>query len=87
MKNLRTLGLCMTLISVLAVTTFAGETSTPPCAPPDPGIMSTPPCGGGQVAPDNDASGQNSASPESSAAEAWVAEVTVDLIESVLSIF
>lgn len=87
MKNLRRLGLCMTLISLLSVSTFAGITNTPPCAPPDPGILNTPPCGGGQLAPDPDASVSSASTPESSAAEAWVAEVTVDLIESVLSIF
>jgi hypothetical protein len=82
MKNLRRLGLCFTLLCVLATQAFADG----PCEP-NPGQTSTPPCSEAQIAPDTDASGQNSASPESSAAEAWVAEITVDLIESVLSIF
>ena len=42
MNHLKRLGLTFTLISVLAVTTFAGETGTPPCA--DPGQTSSPPC-------------------------------------------
>lgn len=81
MKTLRRLGLCITLICTLATLVFAE------CEPPNPGITPTPPCAEAQVSPDADASGQNSASPESSAAEAWVVEVTIDLIESVLSIF
>lgn len=41
MDNLKRLGSTLTLMVVLAVTTFGGETNTPPCAP---GEMSTPPC-------------------------------------------
>jgi hypothetical protein len=41
MKNLRKLGLSLTLMSVLSVTAFAGETDTPPCTPGETG---TPPC-------------------------------------------
>jgi len=36
MKNLRRLGLSLTLISVIAVAALAGEVNSPPCAPPDP---------------------------------------------------
>ncbi len=82
MKNLRRLGLCFTLLCVLVTQAFADG----PCEP-NPGTMSTPPCSEAQIAPDTEASVQNSASPESSAAEAWVVEVTIDLIESALSIF
>ena len=41
MNHLKRLGLTFTLMSVLAVTTFAGETETPPCAP---GQTESPPC-------------------------------------------
>ena len=80
MKTLRRLGLSATLVCVLATVVFAE------CEPPKPGQTNTPPCAEAQIAPDNDAV-PNSASPQSSAAEAWVVEVTIDLIESALSIF
>lgn len=44
MKNLRKLGATVALTCALAVSAVAGETSTPPCAPPEPGETSTPPC-------------------------------------------
>jgi len=44
MKNLRKLGAAVVLTSVLALSAFAGEIPTPPCAPPDPGETHTPPC-------------------------------------------
>jgi hypothetical protein len=44
MKNLRKLGAAVLLTCVLGLPALAGETSTPPCAPPDPGETSTPPC-------------------------------------------
>lgn len=44
MKNLRKLGAALALTCVLGLPVLAGETSTPPCAPPVPGETSTPPC-------------------------------------------
>jgi hypothetical protein len=44
MKNLRKLGAAVVLTCVLGLPALAGETSTPPCAPPNPGETSTPPC-------------------------------------------
>jgi hypothetical protein len=44
MKNLRKLGAAIALSCVLGLTALAGETSTPPCALPEPGETSTPPC-------------------------------------------
>jgi hypothetical protein len=44
MKNLRKLGAAVVLTSVLALSAFAGEIPTPPCAPPEPGQTDTPPC-------------------------------------------
>lgn len=46
MKNLRKLGAAVVLTSVLALSAFAGEIQTPPCAPPEPGQTSTQPCAG-----------------------------------------
>lgn len=41
MNHLKRLGLTFTLMLVLAITTFAGETETPPC---NPGETHGPPC-------------------------------------------
>lgn len=41
MKNLKRLALAVTLMSVLAAVSYAGETGTPPCTPGETG---TPPC-------------------------------------------
>ena len=44
MKTLTKLSAAVTLTVVLIVPAFAGQTETPPCAPPEPGQTSTPPC-------------------------------------------
>lgn len=47
MKHLRKLFLAISLAAIVAGKSFAGETSTPPCA--NPGETSTPPCTSAQV--------------------------------------
>ena len=42
MNNLKGLAAAVALTFVLALSTYAGETHTPPCT--DPGEMMTPPC-------------------------------------------
>ena len=54
MKNLRKLGAAVALISVFGFTALAGQTSTPPCAPPEPGQIPTPPCAEQQAPGDID---------------------------------
>jgi len=44
MQNLKRLGAAVVVTFVLGLSTFGGETSAPPCAPTDPGIMQGPPC-------------------------------------------
>ena len=44
MKNLRKLGAAVVLTLALALSAFAGEIPTPPCAIPEPGQTETPPC-------------------------------------------
>lgn len=89
MKNLRRLGLCLTLISFLAGAAFAGDTNSPPCASPDPGITNTPPCAAAQMTPgDYAAPDRANGTPTSNPADTTsVAEVALDLFERVLSIF
>ena len=49
MRNLKRLVVSLCLMSVLAITAFAGEMSSPPCAPPDPGETQSPPCSSAQM--------------------------------------
>ena len=71
MKNLKRLGVSVTLMCVLAVAAFAGEVNSPPCAPPEPGILNTPPCDAASNAGD----------------AASVTEVAIDLLQSALLLF
>lgn len=82
MKNLKGLGAAVVLTFALSLSTFAGETHTPPCAPPEPGETHTPPCSGGQMA--GDSSGIVSAP---SASDCLVAEVAISLFESLLPLY
>jgi hypothetical protein len=82
MKNLKRLGVSFTLISVLVVAAFAGETPTGPSAP-NCGQTNTPPCAAAPMT-----LGETNAPPASSAADApSVTEVALDLLQSVLLFF
>ena len=86
MKNLKRLGVSVTLLCVVSLTTLAGETNSPPCAP---GETNSPPCAAAQLVPDDSAMpGQTDTPPASnSGAEYSIAEVALDLMQSVLSLF
>lgn len=88
MKNLKRLALTFTLSSVLAVAAFAGETNPPTCAP-DPGITSTPPCASAQMTADDAVSmdDRSTRSDSTLGAEVAVADVTIDLLQSLLLLF
>ena len=85
MKNLKLLGISVTLLCVLSMTAFADDTSSS-CAP---GSTNSPPCAMSQVTPDDAvAPGDTNSPPAStSGAEYSFAEVAVDLLESVLLLF
>ena len=88
MKNLKRMGLAFVLTLVVALSAFAGETSTPPCPPPDPGEMQTPPCSNAQLTSDDPTPGQTDTPPsESAVTEYVVAGAAIDFVESVLSLF
>jgi hypothetical protein len=88
MKNLKLLGISVTLLCVLSMTAFAGATNSPPCAPPDPGATNSPPCAETQVVPDDSAPGSTNSPPASnSGAEYLIAEAATDLLQSVLLLF
>lgn len=86
MKNLKKLGLSFALISVLAITAFAGETPTGPCAP---GETPTGPCQSASITLDDSvAPGETPTPPASTAGYDYsLADAAVDLLQSVLLIF
>jgi len=88
MNNLKRLCLIIGLTLVLAASAFAGETQTPPCAPPDPGEVHAPPCEASPLTSDDPTLGQTSTPPSSNTlTEYVVADAAIDFVESVLSLF
>ena len=82
MNHLKRLGLTFTLMSVLAVTAFAGETETPPCA--NPGQTSSPPCAAQSVNDDSPVPGETLAPPALPAVD--VSDITAAVLWA-LSLF
>ena len=81
MKNLKLLGISAALLSLLVMTAFAGDTSSPPCST-DPGATNSPPCAIAQAAPDDSVIPGETSSPPAydPGAEYSIArEVVVDL--------
>lgn len=78
MKNLKQLGVSVTLLCVLSLTTLAGDTNSPPCAPGD---TNSPPCAAAQLVPDDSIipGSTNSPPASNSGAEYSIAEAVVDL--------
>lgn len=84
MKSLKRLGATIALTFVLAMAAFAGETPTPPCAPPVPGETPTPPCAA-QMASDDPAT---ETLPASNAVDLFsVAEGAMNTLQIMLAIF
>jgi len=85
MKNLKLLGISVTLLCVLSMTAFADDTNSS-CAP---GSTNSPPCAMAQVTPDDAVAPGDTNSPPASISgpEYSFAEVAVDLLESVLLLF
>ena len=70
MKNLKRLSAAAVLTFVLSLSAFAGETDTPPCAPPEPGQLETPPCAAAPLSADDSAApGQTDTPPASNTAD------------------
>jgi hypothetical protein len=67
MNSLKRLSAAVALTFVLGVSAFAGEISTPPCAPPAPGDINTPPCAAQAISDDSTAPGQTDTPPASNA--------------------
>lgn len=88
MTSLKRLSAAVALTFVLGVSVFAGEISTPPCAPPDPGEISTPPCAAHAVSDYSTAPGQTDTPPASNAVDVFsVAEGAMSVLQSMLAVF
>ena len=87
MKNLRKLGATGVLTCVLALSAFAGQIPTPPCAPPEPGQIPTPPCAE-QQAPGGDIDAPTGASTASGdIGTPTFSEIAADVILTCLPLF
>jgi hypothetical protein len=74
------------LTLTIALSAFAGEIPSPPCAPPDPGEIPSPPCSATQNVSD-DATAQAQAITRATSDDLSVTTVTVDVLQAVLSLF
>jgi hypothetical protein len=91
MKPVQRLGGAVVLTCLLALSAFAGQVETPPCASPAPGQVETPPC---VIAPgDIDTPGFTSpastslATPRVASSETWLAEIAADLFLNFLPLY
>ena len=83
MKNLRKLGATVVLTSVFALSAFAGEIQTPPCAP---GQIDTPPCASALV--DMDTPTEPSTTPgDMGSGGASLTKIAADILLSILPLF
>lgn len=84
MRNLKLLGISVTLLCVMSMTAFAGDTTSPPCAPGD---TTSPPCASAQITADDSIAPGTVNSPPASEVEVSITEVAVDLLVDTLFIF
>ncbi len=91
MKNLRKLGAAVVLTGVLGFSAFAGQTSTPPCAPPEPGEILTPPCAAATGDMDTPTGASTApgemATPTLASSETSFAEIAANILLSFLPLF
>jgi hypothetical protein len=86
MKNLKKLATSLLFICIFAMAGFA-DGGSPPCAPPDPGTVNSPPCAGTQLMPEESSPQTNAVTSSNPIDEYVVAEVALDFVQSLLSIF
>ena len=84
MKNLRRLGISATLLCVLAMTAFAGETNSPPCTP---GETNSPPCSLSQATPDGSTAPPVTSSPSVANDEYPIGELATEIVQQLLTIY
>jgi len=78
MENLKKLAAAVVLICALSLSAFADDPVTPPCAPPSPGQIETPPCAMAQ-APTSDL--------VTPTKEASLTEIAANVIFGIASLF
>jgi len=83
MKNLKLLGISVTLLCVLSMTAFADETNS--CAP---GATNSPPCAAAQITPDDSTAPEQVISAPVSGYENdfSVRDVMIDLLQAALTL-
>jgi len=87
MKNVQRIGISIALLCLLTISTFAGETSSPPCSV-EPGPTNSPPCSVAQsVGDDSTTQDQAVSTASGSAADYSIGDVTVDVLLTALSLF
>ncbi len=86
MNNLKRLGATAVLTLAFGLTTLASEAPTAPCAPPDLGQTSTPPCSAAQTTSyGSAASGQTETLPASNGGTEYsITDLALSLVESML---
>jgi hypothetical protein len=84
MKNLRRLGLVVSLTLLVALSAFADETQPPPC---DPGETHGPPCATAQLTPDDSTVPGQTSTPPSTSDTVSLADIAVDVVQGVLTLF
>jgi len=87
MKTLKRLSIPVALTVMLAVAALTGATQTLACAPPDPGIMETPPCATAQLAPDDSVAPGQTSTPPSASDAVSLGDIAVDVLQNVLMLF
>jgi len=84
MKNLKLLGISVTLLCILSMTAFADDPNSS-CAP---GSTNSPPCAMSQITPDDPEASTETVAPASTAESNYaVSELAIDLLQSVLLLF
>ncbi len=92
MKTLRQLTLSLLLVATFSVGAAAqngcipGDTNSPPCGC-NPGDTNSPPCSSAQMATDNETTVADTANRPVNSTTEVVTTVTIDLVETLLSIF
>ena len=85
MKNLKKLATSVLLICIFAMAAFA-DGGSPPCAPPDPGTVNSPPCADAQLMAEESSPQTTAVTSSNPTDEGVVSEVALDLVQSLLSI-
>ncbi len=85
MKKLGRFAAIVGLTLSFGLVALGGETQAPPCPPPDPGETQAPPCSSPNFAGDDGQTGPEIA--QTSDSIDYATEATLELVQSVLSLF